>query len=99
MPTLDIILSDMNSLGRFFSKSRLKLSFMSIHSFYVGIFYPLGEPISLHLLRCGPIAVDDHVITSNRRERGDLMMIRQKHEIATFATLFATESTATSTRE
>jgi hypothetical protein len=33
---------------------------MSIHSLYVGIFHPSGEPISLHLLRCGPIAVDDH---------------------------------------
>jgi hypothetical protein len=33
---------------------------MSINPFYVGIFYPSGEPISLHLLCCGPIAVDDH---------------------------------------
>jgi hypothetical protein len=61
-------------------------------------------PLSLlssqrRLLRYSASAVDDHVITSDRRERGDLMMIRQKHEIATFATLFATESTATSTRE
>jgi len=33
---------------------------MSMNSLSVGIFYPSGEPISLHLLRCGPIAVDDH---------------------------------------
>jgi hypothetical protein len=65
----------------------------------VGNFYPSGEPISLHLLRCGPIAVEDHVITSDRKERGDLIILRNQHEIATFATLFATESTATSTRE
>jgi len=50
---------------------------MSIHSIYVGIFYPSGEPISLHLLCCGPIAVDDHVITSDGRERGNLMPLRK----------------------
>ena len=33
---------------------------MSINSLYVGIFYLPGEPISLHLLRCGTIAVDNH---------------------------------------
>jgi hypothetical protein len=33
---------------------------MYINSLYVGIFYLSGEPISLHLLCCGPIAVDDH---------------------------------------
>jgi len=60
MPTLYIIFNDMSSLSRFFSKSRFKLFFISIHSLYVGIFYPSGEPISLHLLRCGPIAVVDH---------------------------------------
>jgi len=26
----------------------------------IGIFYPSGEPILLHLLRCDPFAVDDH---------------------------------------
>jgi hypothetical protein len=31
MPTLYIIFNDMSSLGRFFSRSRFKLSFMSIH--------------------------------------------------------------------
>jgi len=59
----------------------------------------MGEPISPHLLCYSASAVDDHVITSNRRKRGDLIILRDKHEIATFATLFATESTATSTRE
>jgi len=39
MPTLYIVFNDMSSLGRFFSRSRFKLSFMSINSFYVGIFY------------------------------------------------------------
>jgi hypothetical protein len=56
----------MSSLGRIFSKSRFKLSFMSIHSLFVGIFYPSGEPISLHLLCCGPIAVDDHSFMGRR---------------------------------
>jgi len=30
--------------------------------FYIhrGIFYPSGEPILVHLLRCDPFAVDDH---------------------------------------
>jgi hypothetical protein len=66
---------------------------------YVSIFYPSGEPISPHLLCYSAIAVDDHVITSDRRECGDLIILRDQHEIVTFATLFATESTATSTRE
>jgi len=39
---------------------------MSINSLYVGIFYPSGETISLHLLRCGPIAVDDHSFMGRR---------------------------------
>jgi len=33
---------------------------MSMHPLCVGIFYLSGEPISLHLLRCGPFAVDYH---------------------------------------
>jgi hypothetical protein len=107
MPTLNIIFNDMSTLGRFFSKSKFKLSFMSINSLYVGIFYLSGEqsddlffkknchrersvaisycianctrlPLLLlssqrRLLCCGPIAVDDHVITSDRRKRDDLM--------------------------
>jgi len=28
--------------------------------FFIGIFYPTGEPISPHLLRCSAFAVDDH---------------------------------------
>jgi len=27
---------------------------------FIGIFYPSGEPISLHRLRCSPFAVDNH---------------------------------------
>jgi len=71
MPTLYIIFYDMSSLAKFFSRSRFKLSFVSIISIYVGIFYPSGEPILLHLLRCGPIAVDDHVIMSDLLVRGN----------------------------
>jgi len=26
----------------------------------IGVFYPSGEPISQHLLRCDPFAVDNH---------------------------------------
>jgi len=66
MPKLYITFNDMNFLSQLFSKSRFKLSFMSIISSYVGIFYPSGEPISLHLLRCGPIAVDDHSFMARR---------------------------------
>jgi len=36
---------------------------------------------------------------SSRAKRGDLILSRYQHGIATFATLFATMSTATSTRE
>ena len=32
----------------------------------IGIFYPLGEPISPHLLRCAPFAVDDHSFMDRR---------------------------------
>jgi len=56
----------MNSLGKFLSKSRFKLSLLSIISLYVGIFYLSGEPISLHLLCCGPIAVENHSFMSRR---------------------------------
>ncbi len=56
----------MNLLGRFLSKSRFKPSLLSIISLYVGIFYLSGEPISLHLLCYGPIAVDDHSFMGRR---------------------------------
>jgi len=49
---------------------------------FIGIFYPSGEPISPHRLRCSPFAVVHYVITSDRRERGDLIVPCQKHEIA-----------------
>ena len=29
-------------------------------SIFIGIFYPSGEPILLHLLCCDPFAVDNH---------------------------------------
>jgi hypothetical protein len=112
MPTLNIIFNDMSTLSRFFSKSKFKLSFISIYSHYMSEFSTLRAsksddlffkknchrersvaisycianytrlPLSLlssqrRLLCCGPIAVDDHVITSNRRERGDLMPLRK----------------------
>jgi hypothetical protein len=31
----------------------------------IGIFYPSGEPILLHLLRCDPFAVDNHSCMSH----------------------------------
>jgi hypothetical protein len=36
----------------------LKISAKKI--FFIGLFYPMGEPILLHLLRCAPFAVDHH---------------------------------------
>jgi hypothetical protein len=39
---------------------------MSVHSLYVGIFYLSGEPISLHLLRCGPFPADYHSFMGQR---------------------------------
>jgi len=73
--------------------------YLEKNSLYVGIFSPSGEPISPHLLCYSAIAVEDHSITSDRRECGDLIILRDQHEIATFAMLFATEPAATSTRE
>jgi len=31
---------------------------------FIGIFYPSGEPISLHRLRCSPFAVDNYSFMS-----------------------------------
>jgi hypothetical protein len=44
---------------------------MPTNSFYIGIFYPSGEQISLHLLRYSASAVDDHSITSDLFVRGN----------------------------
>ena len=38
----------------------LKKLFMKILFIFIAAFYPLGEPILLHLLRCDPFAVDNH---------------------------------------
>jgi hypothetical protein len=35
----------------------LKKLFKKYLFIFIGIFYPSGEPISLHRLRCGPFAV------------------------------------------
>ena len=35
-------------------------NFLKKNLLYMGIFYPLGEPILLHLLCCDPFAVDNH---------------------------------------
>jgi len=37
--------------------------FLNFLLIIIGIFYPLGEPISPHLRRYGPFAVDDHNFT------------------------------------
>jgi len=67
MPSQNIIFNDMSTLGRFFSKLKLKLSFMSIHSVSVGIFYPLGEQSDDLFIRS----------MSSRAKRGDLMFLRK----------------------
>ncbi len=33
---------------------------LTLFIFIIGIFYPSGEPISPHLLRCSAFAVEDH---------------------------------------
>ena len=38
----------------------------------IDIFYPLGELISQHLLRCGSFEVDDHVFMSQRLATAEL---------------------------
>jgi len=40
--------------------------FLRTFYIFIGIFYPSGEPISPHLLRCGLFAVDDHSFTGPR---------------------------------
>jgi hypothetical protein len=35
-------------------------SFVEFFLIIIGIFYPSGEPISLHRLRCSPFAVDNY---------------------------------------
>jgi hypothetical protein len=49
-----------------FTKSNESLHSLSFLSIIIGIFYPSGEPISLHLLRCGPFAVDYHSFMGRR---------------------------------
>jgi len=48
-----------------------KYFFEKTFFFIISIFYLMGEPTLPYLLRYSPFAVDDHVITSDRRERGD----------------------------
>jgi hypothetical protein len=38
-------------------KQDIEHIFQTYFSFYVGILYPSGEPISLQSLRCNPLAV------------------------------------------
>ena len=38
----------------------LKKLFEKNLSLFIGLFYPKGDPISLHLLRSDPFAVDNH---------------------------------------
>jgi len=40
--------------------------FLRTFYIFIGIFYPLGEPISPHLLRCGLFAVENHSFTGPR---------------------------------
>jgi hypothetical protein len=39
---------------------------MKTFLYIVGIFFPPGERISLHLLRCGPFGVDNHTFMRRR---------------------------------
>jgi hypothetical protein len=48
------------------------IGFTLRHSIYIGIFYPEGEPISAHLLRCGGFAVDNHSFTPRRLVTGPI---------------------------
>jgi hypothetical protein len=43
-----------------------KYFFENIFFILIGIFYLSGEPISPHLLRCDPFAVDDHSFMGRR---------------------------------
>jgi hypothetical protein len=94
-----IFFNVMAILPRLFSKLKSILSFTSIVLLYVGIFYPSGEPFSPNLLCTSANAVDYHVTTSDRRECSDLIILCDRHEIAIFAALIATEPATTSTRE
>ncbi|HEM49137.1 MAG TPA: hypothetical protein ENO27_02890 [Caldithrix sp.] len=50
----------------------LSSDFVLQYSFYIGIFYPEGEPISAHLLRCCGFAVDNHSFTRRRLVTGQI---------------------------
>jgi hypothetical protein len=49
----------------FFQQIKFYRLFLSSF-FSIGIFYPPGEPISPHLLRCDPFAVDYHSFMGRR---------------------------------
>jgi hypothetical protein len=42
------------------------ITFFMLILFMIDIFYPSSELISLHLLRCGPLVVDDHNFMGRR---------------------------------
>jgi hypothetical protein len=67
MPTLYIIVNDMSSLGRFFSRLRFELSFISIHLIYMSASFTL---------RASNLATFSLDQLSSRAKRGDLMSIR-----------------------
>jgi hypothetical protein len=53
-------------MHRFSFLHHISVSADAILLFNVGIIYRKGEPILLHLLCCGPIAVDDHSFMGRR---------------------------------
>jgi hypothetical protein len=48
------------------SENYLAHAFTNVLFFLTDIFYPLGELISPHLLRCAPFVVDDHNFMGQR---------------------------------
>jgi hypothetical protein len=58
------------------------LGYTISHAFstLVDIFSLLGELISLHLLRCGPFEVDDHVFM-DRRLASAAISTREQHKL------------------
>jgi len=66
MPTTISIFFFKNKMHRFSFLHYISVSADSILLFNVGIIYRKGEPILLHLLRCGLFAVGDHSFTGRR---------------------------------
>jgi len=62
---MELLNNLLSEVGIFFKK-HLFLQDVVYDVHFISAFFPKGEPISAHLLRCGGFAVDNHSFTRRR---------------------------------